>query len=539
MTLSSHPVATSSDDRLWQAARSGNPDAFGLIVERYQSLVCSVAYSGLGNLAASQDLAQETFVTAWRQIGDLREPDKLRGWLCGIARTLVANVRRRDARRGGAPASLDAIGEPAALADDPLAQAVTREEEALLWRAIGALPESYREPIVLFYREDQSVAGVAELLNLSQDTVKQRLSRGRAMLRGEVASMVESTLSRTRPSGAFTAGVLAAIAVAAPTTSAAATVGTAAAATGAALSTNGALGLGGAVVVGPAAGLATAWLASKLLRVTARSAAEQRVIGQQFRQGVTFAFVMVVGLIVGIFGSLKYFADSPWVLITLTCVWTGILLVRLGLVNDGLQREIDRIRIETGTTDAQYAQHLASRGVTAGPRRYSSSSQLFGLPLFAFATGGLDVGSYRTRGARGWIAIGDLAISPLLAIGGLAVAPIAIGGATVGVLSLSVAGLAFGVLAFGSIAAGWWAIGAVAVGWKAAAGAVAVARDYAVGSMVRAAEANTTVAVEWFKSQWFTPVAAVFGSLVPVLILLSIVIPLGLIARRAWRLRRI
>ena len=539
MTTSNHPASTSSDDRLWLAARSGNRDAFGLIVTRYQSLVCSVAYSGLGNIAASQDLAQETFVTAWRQMDDLREPAKLRGWLCGIARTLVANVRRKETRRGGVPASLDAIAEPATAADDPLAQAVSREEEVLLWRAIGALPESYREPIVLFYREEQSVADVAALLNLSQETVKQRLSRGRAMLRGEVASLVESALSRTRPSGAFTAGVLAAITVVAPTASAAATAGASAAAAGAASSTKGALGLGGgAVVVGPAAGLATAWLASKLLRLTARSTAEQRVIGRQFKQGVTFALVMVVGLLAGIFASLKYFPDSPWVLITLTCAWTGILLVRLGLVNDNLQREIDRVRVETGTTDAEHAPHLASRGVSAGPQRYSSSWQLFGLPLFAYATGGLDVGSYRTRGARGWIAIGDLAFSPLLAIGGMAVAPIAIGGVTVGVLSLSIAGVAFGMLAFGSVAAGWWAIGAVAVGWKAAAGAVAVARDFAVGSIARAAEANTAGAAEWFKSQWFTPVAAIFGAMVPWLILLAIVVPLGLIARRAWALRR-
>ncbi len=233
-------------------------------------------------------------------------------------------------------------------------------------------------------------------------------------------------------------------------------------------------------------------LHGRQVRILSRSGAETSPLNEGFSDGAPTDMVLVLP---------GHFPDSPWVLITLTCAWTGILLVRLGLGNNGLQRDIERVRIETGTNDVEYAPHLASRRVSAGPQRYSSSWTLFGLPLFAFATGGLDVGSYWTRGARGWIAIGDVAISPFLAIGGLAVAPIAIGGATVGVLSLSIAGVAFVMLAFGSIAVGWWAIGAVAVGWKAAAGAAAVARDYAVGSMARAAEANTIVAVEWFKAQ--------------------------------------
>ena len=69
-------------------------------MERYQTLICSLAYSTCGSLANSQDLAQETFVTAWRRAADLREPGKLRQWLCGIVRNLAANALRRDLRRG-------------------------------------------------------------------------------------------------------------------------------------------------------------------------------------------------------------------------------------------------------------------------------------------------------------------------------------------------------------------------------------------------------------------------------------------------------
>lgn len=59
-----------SDEQVLHASRAGDRDAFGRIVNRYQSLVCALAYSRTGNLAGSQDLAQETFVAPWRRLGE-------------------------------------------------------------------------------------------------------------------------------------------------------------------------------------------------------------------------------------------------------------------------------------------------------------------------------------------------------------------------------------------------------------------------------------------------------------------------------------
>src|SRR5262249_31561614 len=149
-----------SDEQLWQRSVEGDREAFSRIVERYQVLICSLAFSACGSLANSEDLAQETFLTAWRQLGELREPKKLRHWLCGIVRNLAASAVRRELRHGGHPASLEVVADEASAESDPAAQAVTREEEALLWRALADMPENYREPMVLFYREHQSVADV-------------------------------------------------------------------------------------------------------------------------------------------------------------------------------------------------------------------------------------------------------------------------------------------------------------------------------------------------------------------------------------------
>jgi zinc protease len=110
---------------------------------------------------------------------------------------------------------------------DPAAQTITREEETLLWRTLAGMPENYREPLVLFYREEKSVAEVALKLDLTEDTVKQRLFRGRAMLREEMTALVESTLTRTKPGSAFTVGVLVALPmVSASTATAALAAGT-------------------------------------------------------------------------------------------------------------------------------------------------------------------------------------------------------------------------------------------------------------------------------------------------------------------------
>src|SRR4051812_10039586 len=170
----------SSDSELVTRSLAGNRDAFGWIVDRYQSLLCSLAYSATGSLSQSEDLAQETFVAAWKQLADLREPEKLRSWLCRILRNLAYDALREQGREPIHRAeSLQEIQESPAAEPLPSDYTISREEEAILWRSIERIPESYREPLVLYYREHQSVEKVAAGLALCEDTVRQRRSRGR------------------------------------------------------------------------------------------------------------------------------------------------------------------------------------------------------------------------------------------------------------------------------------------------------------------------------------------------------------------------
>ena len=212
MTTEMMAIPNSDDANLVAQSLTGNREAFGEIVARYQSLVCSLAYSSTGSLSQSEDLAQETFLAAGRHLSDLREADKLRAWLCRIARNLICDALREQGREPTyAGESLNSVPESAAPEPWPSEHAISEEEETILWRSLERIPQVYREPLVLFYREHRPIESVAADLGLSQDAVKQRLSRGRKLLHEQVLAFVEGALEHTNPGRLFTIGVMAAL----------------------------------------------------------------------------------------------------------------------------------------------------------------------------------------------------------------------------------------------------------------------------------------------------------------------------------------
>ena len=201
-----------NDAELVAESLGGNREAFRQIVERYQTLISSLAYCATGNVSQSEDLAQQTFVSAWQQLAELREPEKLRPWLCRIARFLISKEFRRLGREPAhAAESLEAVDEWVSPDPLPPEQAISEEEKMILWRSLERIPEIYREPLVLFYREHQSIEAVAHDLELSEDAVKQRLSRGRKLLQEQFLAFVAGALKQTSPGKTFTLGVMASL----------------------------------------------------------------------------------------------------------------------------------------------------------------------------------------------------------------------------------------------------------------------------------------------------------------------------------------
>lgn len=196
-----------SDAELVEASRRGEREAFGLLVSRYQDVVCAVSFSSTGNWALSEDVAQDTFIAAWHQLGQLRETSRLRSWLCGIARNLARKARKRTDREAVVDDDVPALdGNPF----DATAQA---EVDRVVREALARIPDAYRETLVLYYCENRSIRDVAAVLGVSEDAAMQRLTRGRRYLASGVSALVERSLEGARPRKGFVAGVLAALPV--------------------------------------------------------------------------------------------------------------------------------------------------------------------------------------------------------------------------------------------------------------------------------------------------------------------------------------
>ncbi|HEX3719510.1 MAG TPA: RNA polymerase sigma factor [Verrucomicrobiae bacterium] len=495
---------------------AGNRDAFGLIVRRYQSLICSLAYNATGSLGLSEDLAQETFVTAWRQLGALREPAKLRPWLCQIARNITFDSLKKQGREPVHRAeALEAASQSPAAEGSPTDHAISREEEAILWRSIEDIPVSYREPLILFYRQHQSILNVAEALDLTEDAVKQRLARGRKLLREQVLAFVEGALERTNPGTAFTQGVLLALP--------AITTATAAGATTSALKA-GAIGkaiasaLGGIFLIffGNYAGYRAALAMSSSDR-------ESVYIKRFYKRLLAAVIVFNVLLALLIFWGLQSAKDHPTLF-----AWSLDVFVFVSIASF----------IVIGFRTKAQMRHFAD----PPPKtvwEYRSPIVILGLPLAHIRIGGSH------RPVKGWFAAGGYAIGGLFAFGGLAIAPISVGGLAIGLLSwggmavglMAMGGVAIGGWVFGALAVAWEAYGACAIAWKAAVAGVALAHDFALGDIRQAAQAGTAAAEAYVKSSEFFQCSKWIGRYAGWLNILW-VLPMALWWRMAARAKR-
>ncbi len=526
----------SSDANLVAESLMGNHEAFGQIVARYQTLICSLAYSGTGSLSQSEDLAQETFVAAWKQLDTLREPHKLRSWLFQIARNLTCGVLQQQRREPShAAESLEELSELRSPELLPVERAISNEEQEILWRSIEQIPEIYREPLVLFYREHQSIEAVAQSLELSEDAVKQRLSRGRKLLHEQVLAFVEGALEKTNPGKVFTLGVLAAL----PTltiSAKAATLGAAAAKGSATAKAAGAMGLLGAIL-SPLVVIFGNYANYRKILDKAHSDEERRRIKALFVKSLVVALMFSAVLAVPLFLAFRNYKDASWfwsLLFTQTLVIYSLTIIAFVLGSlAGWRRHL------AGILAKEYAGNFPPAAY-----EYRSRLSLFGLPLVHVRIG--DRFGVLRGPVKAWIAIGGShAVGVIFASGGIATAPLSFGGIAIGLLPFGA--IALGLFPLGAISLGVWADGGLAVGWQvfcgcgvawnAAMGGMAFAHDFALGGIVHAAQANTEIARQFIRQNLFFRCAKIVSNH-GIWLTLAWVIPLVLKSRVVARARR-
>lgn len=169
-----------------QAVR-GDTDAYEQIVQQHQEAVFRLAYALLGDVQDAQDVAQDTFIRAYRQLDRFDTARPLRPWLLQIARNLTRN-RQRAAGRYLAALQRAFAARPRSAYSAASAEREhdQRWEVRALWDAIRQLPAPDQEVITLRYLLDLSTQETAEILGVQPGTVKSRLSRALDRLRGVI-----------------------------------------------------------------------------------------------------------------------------------------------------------------------------------------------------------------------------------------------------------------------------------------------------------------------------------------------------------------
>jgi RNA polymerase sigma-70 factor (ECF subfamily) len=168
-----------TDKEYVERCRDGQPEDFRLLVHRYQGPLFSWLAGRLRDHRLAEEAAQESFVRAFLSLRKLRKPESFYSWLLGIAGR-VAQEQFRDRKRSQRHCEVS----DAMIADN----ATDHLEEYPLEEAIAALPESYRQVILLRYYEGHSCQEIATRLEQPLGTVTKTLSRAYALLRQELAA---------------------------------------------------------------------------------------------------------------------------------------------------------------------------------------------------------------------------------------------------------------------------------------------------------------------------------------------------------------
>ena len=192
----------SDDEKLVSPTLTGDRDAFGVLVHKYQEMVYAYAFQKVRNEEDAQDITQEVFWRAYHHLYQLRQPHRFRSWLytimsneCNRRLVSVIKTRRRET------ALEDATDD--VLRIEPAHTAPTEGWRVDLEQAISELPDENRVAVLMFYMGDRSLKEISEFLGVSVNTVKGKLYRARQQLGSALSERYGSLLKSHKLKGGF------------------------------------------------------------------------------------------------------------------------------------------------------------------------------------------------------------------------------------------------------------------------------------------------------------------------------------------------
>jgi RNA polymerase sigma-70 factor (ECF subfamily) len=186
-----------TDAQLVQRAKEHDERAYEVLFARHQRRIYSIVYGMLRNDADASDATQEAFVRAYRSLHRLEAPGAFGGWLAQIAVNICRDILKRP--RIVARSLDEPMGDEDSeykleipdWTDSPEKASMNQELQDVVNRAIGTLSPDHRAVVTMHHLEGMDVLQIADVLGVSEGTVKSRLSRARAELRRKLGHYVD------------------------------------------------------------------------------------------------------------------------------------------------------------------------------------------------------------------------------------------------------------------------------------------------------------------------------------------------------------
>lgn len=183
-----------TDKELVHRCLHGDTEAYGVLVQRYQSAVYATAYYYVGRVGGAEDVSQDAFWAAYRSLPRLHDPERFAAWLKEVTTRTAANWLRRNAPRMRSETPLP---HRVQVSIEDFRQGPTKQLEAAeryeqVQRAIDALPERYRLPVILRYMQELSYEEISRFTGESVEEIRGLLHRAGRQLRSRLAELNET-----------------------------------------------------------------------------------------------------------------------------------------------------------------------------------------------------------------------------------------------------------------------------------------------------------------------------------------------------------
>ena len=196
------------DGHIVHQCLSGSAEAFALLVDKYKERIFALVYAKVGQFQDAEDLTQDVFLEAYKNLSTLRRWDNFYPWLYSIASNQCKNFHRAQ-KRQVVTALLADQDENHRMDVDAYSEKLRNER---IHDALASLPEMHRQVLVLRYMAGMKSKEIAETLRVSPNTINQRLMRARAKLKAvyneEMIPMIRTAFAERNLQPGFTARVV-------------------------------------------------------------------------------------------------------------------------------------------------------------------------------------------------------------------------------------------------------------------------------------------------------------------------------------------